>query len=103
MSNLEIANTIKNQLGAKCLFMLGAKNLAGGSNFLSFRIRGSKLANYVKITLNISDLYEVEFGKIRGTDYKEVASVCGVYATELHEIIEAKTGLDTSIGFIKLQ
>jgi len=65
----QVANIIRDQIGGKALFMLGAKNLLahGEENALSFRIRGSKKVNYIKISLTPSDLYTMEFGKFQAT------------------------------------
>jgi len=98
----EIAKTIFNQIGGKALFMLGAKNKAygeseNGSTYVSFRVRGSKAVNYVKITLNGLDLYDMEFGKIWGTNYKVVKESNNIYFDFMHKEIESATGLYTSL------
>lgn len=97
MSN--VAKIIIEQIGGKALFMLGAKNLLnhGEENALSFRIRGSKKVNYIKISLTPSDLYNMEFGKIWGHNYKVVREVNEVYVDMLHSLIEDTTGLYTSL------
>lgn len=93
-----VAQIIQQQLGGKALYMLGAKNLLAGRDYLSFRIgRNSKGVNYIKITLNDKDLYDVEFGSIRGTKYTVKKEVKDVYVGELHEIIERYTGMYTSL------
>lgn len=97
MNNIETAKIIANQLGNKCLFMLGAKNLLAGTNQLTFRIRGSKVCNYLQIVLDPSDTYTVNFKKIRGLDCKEVSSHSGIYCDGLHQLIERVTGLYTSL------
>lgn len=97
MSDLTIATEIRNQIGHKALYMLGAKNIAGDSNSLSFRIRGSQKVNHIKIALNSMDLYDMTFGKIRGDSYKVVSEKNGVYNDMLHGIIESETGLYTSL------
>ena len=95
--NMEIATTIKNQIGNKALFMLGAKNLCATDRGFSLRIRGSKKVNYIKITLNGMDLYDMEFGKVHGANYKVVATEDGIYNDMLHSLIEKNTGLYTSL------
>ena len=64
MTDMTIAKTILQQLGGnKFVVMTGAKSLCGGENYLSFRIPGTMTRdriNYVKITLNSMDLYDVE-------------------------------------------
>lgn len=93
----QIAETIQAQLGHKALYMLGAKNFATNGNDLCFRIRGSKAVNYIKITLTPADLYDMEFGKIWGHNYKVVETCEGVYADMMHQLIETNTGLYTSL------
>jgi hypothetical protein len=96
--NMQVAKTIQKQLGGKALFMLGAKNLVGGKDHLAFRIgRNSKGINYVKITLTSMDLYDIEFGAIRGTNYKVKSEAKGIYADMMHKAIEDNTGMYTSL------
>jgi len=97
--SMQVAKTISKQLGNKALTMMGAKNLVAGKNDLSFRIgRNSKGVNYVKITLNSMDTYDVEFGNIRGMNYKIKKAVDGVYVDNLHDVIEKNTGMYLSLG-----
>ena len=95
---MTIANTIRNQIGGGALFMIGAKNLIDHGDALSFRIgRNSKSVNYVKITLNASDTYDIEYGYIRGTSYKVRSTDEGMYNDMLRGSIERNTGLYTSL------
>lgn len=97
--SMQVAKTIQKQLGGKALYMMGAKNLVGGKDNLSFRIgRNSKGVNYIKITLTGMDLYDVEFGNIRGMNYKVKKEVTGIYADMLHKTIEDNTGMYLSLG-----
>ncbi len=97
------AATIANQLGF-ALNMIGAKNLISYSDGLSFRIgRNPKRVNYVKITLNASDLYDVSFQRVpsvrqlcNGAETKTISESLGVYASNLKDVIETHTGLYTS-------
>jgi len=93
----QIAETIRDQIGHKALYMLGAKNFGTNGNDLCFRIRGSRKVNYIKITLSPADLYTMEFGKIHGHDYKVVENCEHVYADGMHKLIEEHTGLYTSL------
>lgn len=95
--SLEVANTIRDQLGHKCLFMLGAQYLAGGNDYLSFKIRGSRRVSHIKIILDPSDTYTIEFHKISPSEYKIVKSLSGIYCDQLHEIIRSVTGLNTNL------
>ena len=93
-----VAETIRKQIGNKALFMMGAKNLVAGDDYLSFRIgRNSKGINYIKITLNRMDLYNIEFGAIRGMDYKVKYEAKDVYVDMLHNVIENHTGMYLSL------
>ncbi len=94
---MSIANTIRDQISGKTLFMLGAKNLLAHEDGFSFRIRGSKAVNYIKITLNGKDLYDMEFGKVWGMNYKVKATHNDVYADMMHGLIESETGLYTKL------
>lgn len=97
----EVANTIIEQIGRPALFMLGAKDLLSttheGRPGLCFKIRGSEKGNFLRITLERSDTYVVELVKSRGTSWKQVGEVEGVYADSLHGTIERLTGLYTSL------
>jgi hypothetical protein len=98
MTRLIVAETIRSQIGHKALYMLGAKNMAGDEKSLSFRISGSSRVNYIKVTLNSLDLYDITFGKIWGNSYKVISEKNGIYNDMLHSIIESETGLYTSLG-----
>ena len=97
--NPEIARTILAQLGNLALSMLGSKNLVDLGDGLSFRVRGSKRANYVEIRLDAGrDLYNVaikKIGRAPGFKITDVAEHEGIYVDQLHELIERDTGLYT--------
>lgn len=97
MSDLTIARTIRDQIGNKALYMLGAKNLVGGENFLQFKIRGSQTVNMIKITLDPSDTYTMEFFKVRVPNCKLVKVIHGAYWDDLNRNIEQVTGLYTKL------
>ena len=98
MTDLAVANTIRTQLGQRALFMLGAKNLAGDSNSLGFRIgRNAKTVNAIRITLDPCDTYTIRFIRVRGSKITTVAECSDVYADALHATIERQTGLYTSL------
>ena len=108
-----VAETIRDQIGNKAFYMLGAYNLVKDTkeNWLSFRIRGSKKANYIKVTLMPDDTYTMEFGIIRQPKnafnltpeqyfakmYKITNTVPGVYAEDLNRTIEENTNLYTKL------
>ena len=95
---MSVANIIKDQIGGKALFMLGAKNLLDHNGALSFRIgRNAKSVNYIKITLNAMDTYDIEYGRVHGAKYKVKNSSDEVYVDMMHKDIEANTGMYTSL------
>lgn len=95
---MNIAQTIASQLGHKALFMIGAKNLIAGKNYLQMRLgRNSGHWNVLKIVLNGLDLYDMTFYKIRKLTVTKEKTVDNIYCDQLHDIIESETGLRTSL------
>jgi len=94
-----IAKTILEQLGGgKFVAMTGARAFINTGNGLSFKLPGAggfttNGINYVKITLDPSDTYTVEFGKTRGTNYKIISSYDDIYFDQLQGIFTSETGL----------
>ena len=93
-----IATEIYNQLGGNHFkAMTGAKNFYATDQSLGFMLP-YRLAkdniNFVKITLNLMDTYDIEFKSVRGTIIKDICDVNMVYNDQLIEIIESKTGLN---------
>lgn len=99
-----IANEIYRQIGGKRLsIMTGAKNFIASEDGLSFRLPGTMTKNrinVVRITLNPSDTYKVEFGALRGSKYKVVSTHDGVYNDSLMELFRQETGLETRMPTI---
>jgi len=100
----QVAKIILKQIGGnKALVMTGAKNLVSGENengdpYLAFKIgRNSSGINYIKIALTSLDLYDVEFGRMSGMNYKVVKAFDRIYADQLVEIIEQTTGMYLSL------
>lgn len=92
--NTVIAHTILNQLGyARLKAMTGAYFLKEEERGVSFRFRGSKKVNYLKIVLNGLDLYNLEFGKVSKSSYNVVNTTKDVYFDQLIPIFEEVTGL----------
>ena len=78
--------------------MKAAKNLAKDKSLLSFRLPKAKDGiNYVKITLNGKDLYDIEFGRIQGVNYKIKKEFNDIYNDQLVDIFEKTTGLYTKL------
>lgn len=86
---------------ARLTSMIGAKNFvhSEADNYISFKfMRGAaNKANYIKITLTAADLYNVEFGKIHGMDYKVISEYEGLYADMLFNLFQEETKLALSL------
>lgn len=100
--NVEIANTIIQQLGhstARMGLMIGAHTFTAGENNVTFKFkaRAKNGSNCVRITLNPSDTYTVEFISLRGMSIKTKGSNEGMYAEDLKTLFERETGLYLSI------
>ena len=86
---------IYKQLGGKRFsLMTGAKQFVFDEDSLRFRIPKAKSGiNFVRIRLTPEDLYDVEFGKIRGFDYVAISEAKGVFCDQLVELFERETGM----------
>ena len=99
---MTIAQTILHQLGGnRFIAMTGAKNLVNHGDALSFRLPANFAAkgiNSVKVILDVArDLYTVEFNKIRGVKFTEIAKFEGVCFDDLQALFTGETGLDTRL------
>ena len=97
---MSVAKTILSQLGGnKFCAMTGAKNFLDHGDALSMKIgRNSSNSNYLKITLNMMDLYDVHFSKVsKMGEEKSVKEYNNVYNDMLVEIFESHTGMYTKL------
>ena len=105
MSNLQVANTIRDQLahgvgvtgqqGFMCMCAWGADQFTGcgeesddNRGWLSFQVKGMKFKGAVKIKLLWNDTYRIEFWKTRRPTFKMIDAVDGVYFDELTSTID---------------
>lgn len=97
----DFASEILRQLGGgRFMAMTGAKNFVKDNNkqMIAFKIgRNSKGINYVKITLNSMDTYDMEFISLRGNNMKIVSRADGIYNDQLQEVFTENTGLYTHL------
>lgn len=98
----EIARTILAQLGAnRFIAMTGAKMFVAGTSYLMFKLpaRFAKHGiNCVRITLDPSDTYTVEWMNVRGMKCSNpVETSTGVYADSLRSLFASVTGLAVSL------
>lgn len=98
MDNKTISMTIAKQIGNKALMMIGTKNIFEIDNGLMIKhsCRGSK-TNVIKITLNGSDLYDMEFIKTHGAKINTIAKEEDIYCDMLCDMIEKHSGLYTHL------
>lgn len=95
---LDIANTIRKQLGGGVFCMMtGARNFLALDSGVQFMIPQAKNVRKIKITLGGDDLYAMEFYSVRGTDVKLLKFVNGLYADQLQRTFTEVTGLATSL------
>lgn len=101
-NNAQIADTIQQQLGGhRFTAMTGARNFSYSSDStkgnLSFHLPNARAARgikYVRITLEATDTYTVEFLNSR---LHVKASHTDVHAEQLRSVFESVTGLRTSL------
>ncbi len=97
---IAVANTIIEQLGGrKFKVMTGARDMFATETGLSFKVPGGggrtkKGINYIKINLDPTDTYSVEFWKLRMPNAIKISEFSMIYDDQLQDIFTAETGLD---------
>jgi hypothetical protein len=98
-NKLEVANTIRTQIGPVAFMLMGASNLLGGEDYLQFKIgSNAKKVTHVTVTLLPSDTYKLTFQRVWGTKVTLLNELAGVYVDNLHDMIELHTGLFLSFN-----
>jgi hypothetical protein len=95
-----VATEILNQLGgSRFTAMTGSKNFGAGENSLSMRLaRNKSNAQYLTITLNSLDLYDMKFVCVnRNYEFTVRAERNNVYAEDLQATFTDITGLYTRL------
>jgi hypothetical protein len=94
---MEIAKTIIEQLGGtgRLSVMIGANAFVADTNNVMFGFKGCRKFNKIRITLNGLDLYDVELMKYSPSklEITKTETVENVYADQMKELIEDRTGL----------
>lgn len=101
MSRYPVADTILTQLGGRrFIAMTGASSFTGSPDALSFRIPRVRGIFGVRVTLEASDTYRVEFlgMRLNPTRVHTVRDAAGIQCDQLAAIFEDATGLRTSLG-----
>lgn len=95
------AEVIRQLGGNRFIAMTGAKNFVKNDDkqSITFKIGGGAKngINYIRITLTPSDLYDIEFLRLRGNDFKVVAKEDGLYHDQLADIFTQYTGFYTTL------
>ena len=95
-----IANEIYRQLGGnRFRVMTGAKMMVSTENGIRMRIGRNKTnANFMEVSLNSLDLYDVTFAKLtKMGEMKSVKEYENVYNDMLVSIFESHTGMYTTL------
>jgi hypothetical protein len=97
-----VAKIIAEQIGNRALFMIGAKDLVGSENSLTFKIgRNANSVSHIRVTLQPSDTYLVESIRVRKSrgvpESKILDNRDDVYFDMLREVISNLTGMATSL------
>ena len=95
-----VANEIYRQLGGnKFRVMTGAKMMVSTENGIRMRIGRNKTnANFMEVSLNGLDLYDVTFAKVtRMGEMKSVREYNNVYNDMLVSLFESHTGMYTTL------
>lgn len=100
-----VAATIRQHLGGSFERMTGAKNFLYGTNskqetYLIFALPAKSGftkngINRVRITLNASDTYTMQFFRVREFKITEIKEINDVYCDQLRELFTENTGLAT--------
>ena len=96
----DVANEIYRQLGGnRFRVMTGAKNMVSFEKGIGMKIGRNKTnANYMEISLNSLDLYDITFAKVtRNFEMKSVKTYDNVYNDMLVSLFESHTGMYTSL------
>ena len=98
-TDMTVSKTILAQLGGqRFIAMTGANSFTGSTSTLTFRLpKNSKGVKGVRITLDPTDTYTVEFLAMRKFEVVMLAKCEGVYCDMLREVFTDNTGLATSL------
>lgn len=98
MNKRQGAEVIAQLGGGRFIAMTGAKDFFLGPKGMVFKIgRNSNGINYVRISLNFMDTYDIQFLQVRKFKEKVKSEAKGVYADMIRDVFEQHTGLRTSL------
>lgn len=92
------------QMGGRKIFAMAFKSCAYAVTpkpsvtfLVAPSLKKAAKCTHVRVTLEPSDTYKVEFVKVRGTTAKTIREVADVYCDQLKELVEKSTGLYLSL------
>lgn len=95
---MNVAQEILEQFGGNQSMSMISGVAIMGEKHLTVKFHGCKKTNIVTIILDEAmDLYEMTFYRLCGVNLKEVEKIGQVYAEDMREIFESKTGLYLSL------
>ena len=97
---MSVARTILEQLGGnRFCAMTGAKNLVDCGDALAMKIgRNKTSSNYLKITLNSMDTYDMKFSRVSPMgNERSIHNYENIYNDQLQETFTSHTGMYTSL------
>ena len=100
---MSTASIIRDQIGSRAFFMLGAKNLVDTGKGLSFKVGAGARnengrVNYITITLDeATDRYTMEALYCTVRELSTRAKIEGAYVDMLHDFIRDNTGMALSL------
>ena len=99
-----IASIIREQIGIRAIFMMGASCMLDHGDGLGFKVsRNPRGVSHVKVTLAGDDTYTVRFSRYRTvrrtmeTIETVISEEREVYAEDLHRVLNNGTGLYLSL------
>ena len=95
----QVAQTILQQMGGNMFItMTGARNFLATENAITMQIAPNAMGvNYVTITLNGKDLYDMQFWRMRSGEKILHREANDIYFDQLCEIFTTETGLYTKL------
>lgn len=99
MSSNNLTEDIKNYIGHKAFFLIGARRFVLLKNGLQFDIRGSERVNRITVVLEEGgETYTVKFWWHRTVDTRQVSSYTDIRPVEINILITQETGIPTSVN-----
>lgn len=102
MEASQVSKTIAAQIGNPAFTMMGAKNLVGSDDSLTFKlgagaVNKGRRVSHVRVTLTPADTYRVEFLAVRKFEAKTLHTSEDIYADSLKTTLEIHTGFALSL------